>query len=144
MAKAKAQMKRPAAEAVWTARLGWVDFGKVWKIRADYVSPRDQVAWLKVMHRNLRVAASGGLGSTQCMAQREQQDAEMQRPAHPPLHYSTPEWTSSRAHSHDRLLSTTIFSFLQIKFCTSFLPFLSLREMCMDERNKTTDTQPTC
>jgi hypothetical protein len=67
-AKAKVQMKRPAAEAVWTARLGRVDFSKIWKIRADYVSPRDQVAWLKVMHRNLRVAASGGLGSTKCMA----------------------------------------------------------------------------
>ena len=25
------------------------------------------VAWLKVMHRNLRVAASGGLGSTKCI-----------------------------------------------------------------------------
>jgi hypothetical protein len=45
-AKAKVQMKRPAAEAVWTARLGRVDLSKVWKIRADYVSPRDQVAWL--------------------------------------------------------------------------------------------------
>ena len=60
-AKAKVQMKKTAAEAVWTARHGRVDFGKIWRIRADYVTPRDQVAWLKIMHRNLRVAASGGL-----------------------------------------------------------------------------------
>ena len=67
-AKAKLRMKKPAAEAVWTARLGQADFSKIWRIRADYVTPRDQVAWLKVLHRNLRVAASGGLGSTTCMA----------------------------------------------------------------------------
>jgi hypothetical protein len=67
-AKAKIQMKRPAAEAVWIARLGWINFNKVWRIRADYVSPRDQVAWMKIMHLNLRVAASGGLGSTKCKA----------------------------------------------------------------------------
>ena len=67
-AKAKVQMKKPAAETVWTARLGRVDFSKIWRIRADYVTPRDQVAWLKIMHRNLRVAASGGLDSTKCKA----------------------------------------------------------------------------
>jgi hypothetical protein len=49
-------------------RLGQANFGNIWRIRADYVTPRDQVAWLKVLHRNLRVAASGGLGSTRCMA----------------------------------------------------------------------------
>ena len=57
-AKAKVQMKRPAAEAVWTTRLGWIDFKTLWRIRADYVTPRDQVAWLKIMHLNLRVATS--------------------------------------------------------------------------------------
>jgi hypothetical protein len=41
----------------------------VWKIKADYVSPRDQIVWLKIEHRNLWVAASGGMhGSTKCNA----------------------------------------------------------------------------
>ena len=39
-AKAKVQMKRPAAEAVWTARLGRVDFGKIWKMIVPNVVPR--------------------------------------------------------------------------------------------------------
>ena len=40
-------------------------------IRADYVTPRprDQVPWLKVQHRNLWVAASGGFQDTKCRVQ---------------------------------------------------------------------------
>ena len=38
-------------------------------IRADYVTPRDQVPWLKVQYRSLWVAASGGFQDTKCRAQ---------------------------------------------------------------------------
>ena len=67
---AKSKMKPPACEAVWEVKLGQrIRFDKVWKIKADYVSPRDQIAWLKIQHRNLWVAASGGMhGSTKCSA----------------------------------------------------------------------------
>jgi len=65
-ALAKARMKPPLAETTWADRLGRTDFSKVWGIRADYVTPRDQVSWLKVQHRNLRVAASGGFQDTKC------------------------------------------------------------------------------
>ena len=63
-------MKPPACEAVWEMKLGQkIRFDKVWKIKADYVSPRDQIVWLKIEHRNLWVAASGGMhGSTKCNA----------------------------------------------------------------------------
>jgi hypothetical protein len=67
-------MKRPAAEVEWTKRLGQLNFKNIWGIRADYVTPRDQVAWMKVQHRNLRVAASGGLGSTRCLARGYRED----------------------------------------------------------------------
>ena len=67
---AKTKMKPPACEAVWELKLAQrIQFDKVWKIKADYVSPRDQIAWLKIQHRNLWVVASGGLhGSTKCSA----------------------------------------------------------------------------
>ena len=67
---AKAKMKTPACEAAWERKLARrIRFDKVWRIKADYVSPRDQVAWLKIQHRNLWVAASGGMhGSTECSA----------------------------------------------------------------------------
>jgi hypothetical protein len=67
---AKSKMKPPACEAVWELKLGQrIRFDKVWKIKADYVSPRDQIVWLKIEHRNLWVAASGGMhGSTKCNA----------------------------------------------------------------------------
>ena len=65
-ALAKARMKPPLAETTWAGRLGRTNFSKVWGIRADYVTPRDQVSWLKIQHRNLRVAASGGFQDTKC------------------------------------------------------------------------------
>ena len=65
-ALAKARMKPPLAETTWADRLGRTNFSKVWGIRADYVTPRDQVSWLKIQHRNLRVAASGGFQDTKC------------------------------------------------------------------------------
>ena len=44
---AKSKMKPPACEAVWELKLGQrIRFDKVWKIKADYVSPRDQIVWL--------------------------------------------------------------------------------------------------
>ena len=50
---AKTKMKPPACEAVWELKLAQrIQFDKVWKIKADYVSPRDQIAWLKIQHRN--------------------------------------------------------------------------------------------
>ena len=67
-ALAKARMKPPLAETTWTGRLGRTNFAKVWGIRADYVTSRDQVTWLKIQHRNLRVAASGGFQDTKCSA----------------------------------------------------------------------------
>jgi hypothetical protein len=63
-------MKPPACEAVWEQKLAQrIRFDKVWRIKADYVSPRDQIVRLKMQHRNLWVAASGGMhGSTKCSA----------------------------------------------------------------------------
>ena len=49
--------------------MGRTNFAKVWGIRADYVTPRDQVPWLKIQHRNLWVAASGGFQDTTCRVQ---------------------------------------------------------------------------
>jgi hypothetical protein len=63
---ANERMKPPLAETTWAGRLGRTNFAKVWGIRADYVSPRDQVTWLKIQHRNLWVAASGGFQGTTC------------------------------------------------------------------------------
>ena len=67
---AKTKMKPPACEAVWELKLAQrIQFDKVWKIKADYVSPRDQIAWLKTQHMNLWVAASGVMhGSPKCSA----------------------------------------------------------------------------
>jgi hypothetical protein len=65
-AVAKERMKPPLAETTWAGRLGRTNFAKVWGIQADYVSPRDQVTWLKIQHRNLWVAASGGFQDTKC------------------------------------------------------------------------------
>ena len=65
-AMAKERMKPPLAETTWAGRLGRTNFAKVWGIKTDYVPPRDQVTWLKIQHRNLWAAASGGLQDTKC------------------------------------------------------------------------------
>ena len=42
----------------WTTRLGGIiiPWQKVWRIKSFYATPRDQVTWLKLMHRNLYLA----------------------------------------------------------------------------------------
>ena len=42
----------------WTLRLDGVSipWSKVWGIKSFYATPRDQVTWLKLMHRNLYLA----------------------------------------------------------------------------------------
>lgn len=45
----------PSAEEGWAERLPHttIDFKKVWNLRCFYCTPRDQLTWLKVHHRNL-------------------------------------------------------------------------------------------
>ena len=42
----------------WTSRLDQIKipWTKVWSIKTFYATPRDQVTWLKLMHRNLYLA----------------------------------------------------------------------------------------
>ena len=64
--KAKIKMKTPPAEAVWKTKVGPLPWPAIWRIRADYVSPRDKISWMKVRHRTLWVAKSGGMNTTSC------------------------------------------------------------------------------
>ena len=55
------KMQPPPAQAAWEApqRLPMhIPWPKVWRIKSFYASPRDQITWLKVMHRNLYLAGS--------------------------------------------------------------------------------------
>ena len=63
------KMKALSAEAAWTIfrRLPLpMPWNKIWRIRSFYVSPRDQLAWLKVMHRNLYLAGNAKEDDTSC------------------------------------------------------------------------------
>ena len=54
-----ARMKPPACQEAWEdpTRLGPnLPFQKIWKIKSFFTTPRDEVTWLKLMHRNLWVA----------------------------------------------------------------------------------------
>jgi hypothetical protein len=62
--KAKVKMKTPPAEAVWKTKVGNLPWPLIWRIRAEYISPRDKITWMKVRHR--RVAKSGGMNTTKC------------------------------------------------------------------------------
>ena len=55
------KMKPPPAQTAWAdpQRLPiHIPWHKVWRIKSFYASPRDQITWLKVMHRNLYLAGS--------------------------------------------------------------------------------------
>ena len=54
-------MKTPPAEAVWKTRAGNLPWPIIWRIRAEYVSPRDKITWMQVRHRTLWVATPGGM-----------------------------------------------------------------------------------
>ena len=43
-----------------------VPWHRVWRIKSFYVTPRDQLTWLKVMHRNLYLAGNSSEGDTSC------------------------------------------------------------------------------
>ena len=55
------KMKPPTCEERWVepGRLPMtIPWRKIWRIRTFYASPRDQLTWLKVMHRNLYLAGN--------------------------------------------------------------------------------------
>jgi len=44
------------SQAKWQERLGlFLNWYKIWKIKSLFASPRDQITWLKLMHRNLYI-----------------------------------------------------------------------------------------
>ena len=55
-ARAYHKAKAPTAQITWTARLGPIKWPLVWKIKSFFCSPRDELTWLKLQHRNLWVA----------------------------------------------------------------------------------------
>ena len=48
-------MKPPPAEQAWRDKIGIFSVN-VWRIKSFFVTPRDQITWLKLHHRNLWVA----------------------------------------------------------------------------------------
>ena len=46
----------PTAETTWPKYLGPVNVRNTWKITSVYTTPRDEVTWMKVWHRNLYLA----------------------------------------------------------------------------------------
>ena len=74
-----ARMVPPAAEAAWEARLaGEIPWKRIWKIKPSCASPRDEVTWLKVQHRNLWVAnRDPSLASSKCSADGCSEDESM-------------------------------------------------------------------
>jgi hypothetical protein len=72
------KMRPPSAQAAWTEptpdgagtqppRLPLiVPWDQVWRIKSFYVTPRDQLTWLKTMHRNLYLAGNSSDGDTAC------------------------------------------------------------------------------
>ena len=75
--KAKIKIKKPACEEVWSAKQSGIKWPATWKIRPEYLTPRDQITWLKFMHRNLWVAGSPGReGWTHRSARQQDADAK--------------------------------------------------------------------
>ena len=66
--KARIKMKKPACEEVWSAKQSGIKWPATWNIRPEYLTPRDQITWLKLMHRNLWVAGTGGMDTQECAA----------------------------------------------------------------------------
>ena len=64
------RMKPPASPTAWAEkhRLGpiLIPWNKIWRIRSFFVTPRDQITWLKVHHRNLYLAGNNP-DDPQCM-----------------------------------------------------------------------------
>ena len=64
MTKSRAleKFKPPRSQEVWPEKLDTaavhiqIPWAKVWKIKSYFITPRDRMTWLKVMHRNLFVA----------------------------------------------------------------------------------------
>jgi len=56
-------------ETAWQRRLrSKVNFEKVWRIRSFFATPRDQMAWLKLQHRNLFTASRDDTCDGKCRA----------------------------------------------------------------------------
>ena len=63
------KMRPPAAQEAWEEphRLPLdIPWGKIWRIKSFYATPRDQITWLKVMHRNLYLAGSSNEPDKTC------------------------------------------------------------------------------
>ena len=59
------KFKEPTSQQAWEDRLGFsIPWKKVWKIRTFFATPRDQVPWLKLHHRNLYVAGHDPVDSS--------------------------------------------------------------------------------
>ena len=66
-----AKMKPPASQAAWedATRLASAQpWNKIWKIKSFFTTPRDEVTWLKLMHRNLWVANRDPAYDSKCRA----------------------------------------------------------------------------
>ena len=46
----------------------------MWRIQSFYVTPRDQLTWLKVMHRNLFLSGNSTDGDTSCKVCEEKEN----------------------------------------------------------------------
>ena len=56
-------------EAAWQARLAvQVCFEKMWKIKCFFATPRDQITWLKLQHRNLFTASRDATTDGRCQS----------------------------------------------------------------------------
>ena len=64
-AKAATRFKVPNT-AVWNRKIGPSPWHRTWSIRSMYITPRDQVVWLKLQHRTLWTPHVGGMGSKEC------------------------------------------------------------------------------
>ena len=63
-------MLPPPSQIYWENKYGPIDWSKVWRIKSPYCSPRDEVTWLKLQHRNLYVAKSDpNINDPTCNAQ---------------------------------------------------------------------------
>ena len=67
----------PASEAAWTERLDRdINFHKVWNIKSFFATPRDQITWLKLHHRNLYTVGHRVDISNKCMACDDKENQE--------------------------------------------------------------------
>ena len=65
-------------EVAWQSRLrSKVNFEKVWRIRSFFATPRDQMAWLKLHHRNLFTASRDDTCDGKCRACKVSQENQL-------------------------------------------------------------------